>query len=234
MKKSFEQMMEETRTNTASITCWCILIALHQEFGIGAGRLNRIQAELDRIQQAYSERLAAENAASADNWLNEQVEGKTWKEFRVPVLRAPKNRKERQLRMAGDEAAATAWKMYSAACIRVLGYGTNRLAKLHAELWNNYSQVNEWARDGGMEYAYEKVRLCAQDALKEQLRIVDDDPEGWEEYKSDFRKSRKLADRVKLSGKLAQPGISHTEDEKGAIFAKCMAETLGSMHGIRR
>lgn len=45
MKKNKMSLMTEldlTREGTAEMTRWCILIALHQGFGIGAARLNKI------------------------------------------------------------------------------------------------------------------------------------------------------------------------------------------------
>ena len=54
---TFERQMDETRGATAQITCWCITIALHQEFGVGADRLNRIQNDLEKIQDLYSSGL---------------------------------------------------------------------------------------------------------------------------------------------------------------------------------
>lgn len=47
---TFERQMDETRGATAQITCWCITIALHQEFGVGADRLNRIQSDLEKAE----------------------------------------------------------------------------------------------------------------------------------------------------------------------------------------
>lgn len=40
--KTFKQQMEETRESTAQIVCWCLTVALHQEFGVGAYRLERL------------------------------------------------------------------------------------------------------------------------------------------------------------------------------------------------
>lgn len=47
---TFERQMDETRGATAQSTCWCITIALHQEFGVGADRLNRIQNDLEKYR----------------------------------------------------------------------------------------------------------------------------------------------------------------------------------------
>lgn len=41
-KMSLTTELDLTREGTAEMTRWCILIALHQGFGIGAARLNKI------------------------------------------------------------------------------------------------------------------------------------------------------------------------------------------------
>lgn len=43
-KMSLTTELDLTREGTAEMTRWCILIALHQSFGIGAVRLNKILA----------------------------------------------------------------------------------------------------------------------------------------------------------------------------------------------
>ena len=44
-KMSLTTELDLTREGTAEMTRWCILIALHQSFGVGAARLNRLKEE---------------------------------------------------------------------------------------------------------------------------------------------------------------------------------------------
>ena len=228
---TFERQMDETRGATAQITCWCALIALHQEFGVGADRLNRIQYDLEKIQDLYSEKLAESGSKAADKWLCGQIGDRGPLEFRVPVLRAPRNRKEQQLRMAGDSAASIAWRMYELAAIRVLGYGKTRLTRLLDESRKNYAQVNGWAKEGGMEYAFSQICKCAKLALREDLEVIDSTVEGWDEYAADFDARRKMANRVKMSEALAKPA-QHTDREKEEIFERCLSEVAGSARQV--
>ena len=49
---NFEKEMAETRTSVAQLASWCLTVALHQEFGIGAGRLERLrQSGRDNYRQ---------------------------------------------------------------------------------------------------------------------------------------------------------------------------------------
>ena len=48
----FEQEMSETKTAVAQLASWCLTVALHQEFGRGADRLERLrQAGRDNYRQ---------------------------------------------------------------------------------------------------------------------------------------------------------------------------------------
>ena len=44
MKKSFQTEMDDTQQAVSQIVCLCTTIALHQEFGVGKTRLDRITA----------------------------------------------------------------------------------------------------------------------------------------------------------------------------------------------
>ena len=50
-KMSLTTELDLTREGTAEMTRWCILIALHQSFGIGAARLNKILARAEKLGQ---------------------------------------------------------------------------------------------------------------------------------------------------------------------------------------
>lgn len=227
----FQQKMDETRGAVSQITCWCALIALHQEFGVGAERLNRIQDELVNVQEEYSNRLVKDGSRGADIWLRDQVAGRGPVEFRIPMMRAPRGRKEQQLRMVGNESASIAWQMYALSCIRVLGYGEIRITRLHEEARKNYDQVNGWTKEGGLEYAFAQICKCAKLALREDLEVIDSTVEGWDEYAADFDARRKMANRVKMSEALAKPA-QHTDREKEEIFERCLSEVAGSARQV--
>ena len=225
---NFAEKMDETRSSVAQITCWCITIALHQEHGVGAKRLNRLADKLEELQQKNTQTMTWKGTRAGDRERAEWIDGKAPLDFPVPVRRAPRNRKERQYRMAGDEAAAIAWQLYAAACIEVLGFGAERLGRLREEARSNYRQVNGWAADGGMEYALTQLKRCAELALREEMRIVDEDPMGWRKVQAELNAEKKLARRVKISPALAATRPVPEAEEQGKVFARCMAETLAS------
>lgn len=173
---SLSQELDLTRDDTAEMTRWCIIIALHQCFGVGKDRLNKIEARanalayesLDVAMTANDKGMPSTDRSRAlrEGWLPEGVEP----EFRVPVLRAPRTRREQQLRMAGDVAASMVWTIYARACMELLGYSSKRLNRLREETLANYRQVNEEGHES-LSWAMDRLRRCAEDALKEDITI---------------------------------------------------------------
>ena len=163
-KMNLRQELDLTRDGTAEMTRWCIIIALHQCFGVGKNRLNRIELRTEELgleslniaMQANGKGMPRtdQSRAMRDNWMPEGVEP----EFRVPVLRAPRTRREQQLRMAGGVAASMVWTLYAKACMELLGYGAGRLNRLKQETLANYRQVNEEGRADGLDVAMEHLR----------------------------------------------------------------------------
>ncbi len=155
-KVSFEEAMEETRQSVSQYVYWCTTIALHQEFGVGKKRLGIITDKLGYIKPA----------------------GVEAGEYRLPVLRAPKNRKEQQLLMTGNYAADLTWKIYASAVVEVLRFGPDRLKRLKKASIANFDQLNQWGHEDGMEVALEKLCRCAKDAIKDgTLHPIDPDDE---------------------------------------------------------
>ena len=169
-KRSFAQEMEATRSDVGQIVMWCGVIALHQRYGIGPSRQ-------DRLGKAVEEdSLIAQRAGLT--WMMREIRQNLAEvlpaeelEFRVPMLRAPKNRKEQQLAMAGNQAATVAWLLLAWGVRRELGFGQSRLHQLREDIMENYRQLNQWCREDGPEAGLERLRRCAERAIHEDLRL---------------------------------------------------------------
>lgn len=208
-KMNLAQEMDLTRDGTAEMTRWCIIIALHQCFGVGKDRLNKLENRAEELgYESLNVAMTAndrgepstdQSKALRESWLPEGVET----EFRVPVLRYTRNRREEQLRMAGNVAAGMVWTLYAKACMDVLGYSSRRLNRLHSEALANYRQVNEEGHES-MSWAMERLRRCAEDALKEDI-VIENVPD---------------EERVKQSDR-------DYEEQKQAFMRRNMAQALG-------
>lgn len=224
---TFKQQMEETRESVSQITRWCLTVALHQEFGVGAQRLERLAERMNRMEEENILTMMQRGTRAADKQRADWIGGKAELAFPVPLLRAPRGRKEQQLRMAGDEAAAISWQLFAAACIDCLDFGTERLAKLKREGRKNYEQINREAHEDGLEVAMEHLKRCAEAALRQECQVVEKDPGDWERYKEQLRTTERLAVRAKLSSmRAARNPCPKADAEKERIFRRAMEETL--------
>ena len=213
-KMSLTTELDLTREGTAEMTRWCILIALHQSFGVGAARLNKILARAEKLGQESLDVAMTANErgmpstdrslALRRSWMPEGVDP----DFRVPVLRSPRTRREEQLRMAGDVAASMVWTLCVEACIEELGFGAGRLNRLKEEALANYRQVNEEGHADGLDVAMEHLRRCAQAALKEDI-MVENQPD---------------EDRVRQSER-------DYEEQKRAFLKRAVMQELGRRDG---
>lgn len=204
-KKSFQREMDDTQQAVSQIVCWCTTIALHEIFGIGRTRLDRLTERMNQLESENTDVIMTpdENGrpskarahAIRESWLAGIVES----EYRIPLLRAPRGRSEQQLTMAANVAATLAWQLYAKACIDVLHFGAERLARLKAESRANYEQMNREAHEDGMDVAMEHLRRCAASALQEDdLTIVDiEESNATKQMEREFRKQQaEFAQRV--------------------------------------
>lgn len=198
MKKPFATEMDDTRQAVSQIVGLCTTIALHQEFGVGKTRLDRITARMHELEDQNTDIVMTPDAngrpskdkaeAIRESWLAGYVSS----DYRIPMVRAPRGRKEQQYRMAGDRAAKIAWQIYAKAVIDVLHYGPDRLERLRKESHANYEQLNKWGHEDGMDVAMEKLRRCAADALQApDLEVTDiDGSKDAAEVDKEFRKQQ--------------------------------------------
>lgn len=232
-KMSLTTELDLTREGTAEMTRWCILIALHQSFGIGAARLNKILARAEKLGQESLDIAMMVNdrgMSSTDrslalrrSWMPEGVDP----DFRVPVLHSPRTRRQEQLRMAGNVAASMVWTLCAEACIEELGFGAVRLNRLKKEALANYRQMNEEGHTDGLDVAMEHLRRCAEDALKEEV-TVDDQPDedrvrqserDYEEQKRAFLKRAVMQQLGRRAGKGGLRVLSEKKLEEKATAA---------------
>ena len=112
--KNIRQQRADERDKAAQIFTWCMVVAMHQEEGIGATRLERACNEMHEFQQRYRTKILTENRKSATDAMREDLKGICDFEVRLPQTKAPRNRREEQLRMAQNEGAEIAWLVMAA------------------------------------------------------------------------------------------------------------------------
>lgn len=143
---NIQQEREDQRDRSAQLFMWCIVVSMHQDDGIGASRLLRACNEMDAFEKKYQTAILYGSGKNATDAMRESLKGICDFEVRLPVDRAPRGRREEQLRMASNQGAEIAWLVMAATCHETFGYGRDRLARLKQNSMNNYKQYLEWEK----------------------------------------------------------------------------------------
>lgn len=170
MKRKPDLLDEKDKTQdaVAQITSWCIAVAVHQRYGVGRDRLERVAAVMAKVQDEIAAIVEELGTAKGVAVLRDKLGGICETEFPVPLNRAPRNWREQELRRTGDTAATAAWCCFAVGMRDVLGFGTERLNAVRAEALLNYRQFNEWARED-LEWALTRLQHCAEQAMRQEI-----------------------------------------------------------------
>lgn len=163
----------KARDDAAQVFCWCVVIALHQEEGIGAERLERACLEMKQFEDGFQTKVLASGRKKATDEMERILDGVYSTDITLPRLRYPKNRAEEQIRMAENEGGQIAWLVMACAVRSSFKFGPSRLERLKKASLDNYRQYVQWKEEDGEYYALEQIRRCASQAIRENLTIAD-------------------------------------------------------------
>ena len=172
-KKNVYEKRIKARDDAAQIFCWCIVIALNQEEGIGPERLGRACNEMKIFEDKFKNMVQSSGRKVASVEMERLLNGVCDTNIILPSLKYPKTRFEEQIRMAENDGGRIAWLVMACSARSTFGFGKDRLARLKKESLDNYRQYIEWKENDGEEYALEQIRRCASAALRETLYISD-------------------------------------------------------------
>ena len=129
MKRKHDLLKEKSKTRDAvgQISSWCLLIALHQRFGVGADRMERIAGDAEKLQKEIAAIIDEHGTAAGIAEMQRRLDGICLTEMRVPLNRNTKNRREVELRMAADQTVTAMWCCFALAIHQTLGFGRDRL-----------------------------------------------------------------------------------------------------------
>lgn len=177
---SLEDSITLAQNNAIDFTHACVTIALNEKFSIGKDRQKKVNAMRDEVNGKVLEIMTRpasrkhEPLRKAEAWMHSQLpEGTAW-ELHIPEAKGrPKKSREWQMKMAIDNAATLEWRVCAIACAEVLGFGAERLNRLHEEVLANYRQLNQWVLEEGVDVAMEWFRRAASSAYKTNVEVLD-------------------------------------------------------------
>lgn len=92
MKRKHDLLKEKSKTRDAvgQISSWCLLIALHQRFGVGADRMERIAGKAEKLQKEIAAIIDEHGTAAGIAEMQRRLDGICLTEMRVPLNRNTK------------------------------------------------------------------------------------------------------------------------------------------------
>ena len=178
-KMSLENRITLARNNAIDFTHACVTIALHEVFGLGRKRLekvdkrrNEVNGEVLRIMAECGRPLEATQDAEA--WLRSRLpEGTPW-ELLIPNAKGvAKTHAELKIKGAVDKVATLEWRVYAVACAEVLGFRAARMNRLYDATMDNYRQLNQWVLEEGVDVALEWFRRAAAQGYGTKVEVLD-------------------------------------------------------------
>lgn len=87
MKRKHDLLKEKSKTRDAvgQISSWCLLIALHQRFGVGADRMERIAGDAEKLQKEIAAIIDEHGTAAGIAEMQRRLDGICLTEMRVPL-----------------------------------------------------------------------------------------------------------------------------------------------------
>ena len=178
-KMSLENRITLAQNNAIDFTHACMTIALHEVFGLGRERLQKVDKRRNEVNGEVLRIMAASGRAhearqNAEAWLRSRMpEGTPW-ELRIPNAKGVA-RKHAELKIKGavDEAATLEWRVYAVACAEVLGFRAARMNRLYDATMDNYRQLNQWVLEEGVDVALEWFRRAAAQGYGTKVEVLD-------------------------------------------------------------
>ena len=178
-KMSLENRITLAQNNAIDFTHACMTIALHEVFGLGRERLQKVDKRRSEVNGEVLRIMAEcgwplEAKQNAEAWLRSRMpEGTPW-ELLIPNAKGvAKTHAELKIKSAVDEAATVEWRVYAVACAEVLGFRAARMNRLYDATMDNYRQLNQWVLEEGVDVALEWFRRAAAQGYGTEVEVLD-------------------------------------------------------------
>lgn len=178
-KMSLENRITLAQNNAIDFTHACVTIALHEVFGLGRERLEKVNKRRSEVNGEVLRIMAEcgrahEARRNAEAWLRSRMpEGTPW-ELLIPNAKGvAKTHTELKIKGAVDEAATLEWRVYAVACAEVLGFRAARMNRLYDATMDNYRQLNQWVLEEGVDVALEWFRRAAAQGYGTEVEVLE-------------------------------------------------------------
>jgi hypothetical protein len=164
--------VEKRREATAQVLSMCCLIALNRAFGLGEGRLQKVQDRAVETSKNFEQAKKVLGWNKAKQMLNTEVREVFDGDFVLPVILAPKKPKDWDALHEMRDAADPLVKFYIQALHEVMGFGRDRIGAFVEKAKAVYREFGERAKDGDW-YGYMMLAQEMSRILRSEM-VVDE------------------------------------------------------------
>lgn len=158
------ERVEKNREAAGHVISLCFMVALHDRYGIGKDRLDRVINAANGALERFAVNKRGVGMERAKKKLNEELEGLLTERFVLPASKAPKSNRDWALLGERREAAEIVVKCYALGARQALGFGVERLNETVRATEDVFRQFNEWA-EGGDWFGYNMLARRMTDIL---------------------------------------------------------------------
>ena len=171
--KPESKRVEENREASANVISICWLMSLNDLYGVGETRLYRVMdaanAEVGRFD-LNKKKMGLEWAKKE---LDKELDEHGAFGFMLPVISAPKKRRDWEMLSERRDAAESVIKLYILGTKKALGYGPDRLERAVRATEENFRHFGDYAKDGDY-YGYEVLAKRLEQLFHTQIAVKEE------------------------------------------------------------
>lgn len=171
--KPESKRVEENREAAANVVSICYLMALNDLFGIGESRLYRLMEAANAEAERFNINRLKMGLKWAKKELDKEMDFRGVYGFMLPVITAPKKRKDWEMLSEQREAAESTMKLYIQATKKVFGFGSDRLERAVRATEENFRHFGSYAQDGDY-YGYQVLAKRLEQMFHIQITVIEE------------------------------------------------------------
>lgn len=168
--KTESQRVQENREAAAHVISLCFMVGLHDRYGVGKDRLDRVVDAANGVLDRFTVNKRAVGMERAKKMLNEELEGLLDGNFVLPVTKTPKTTREWAVLGEQRDAADIVVKCYALGTRKALGFGTERLNGTVRATEDVFREFAAWA-EGGDWFGYNMLARRMTEILGEPVDV---------------------------------------------------------------
>jgi len=172
--QNHQKTVDENREAIGRVVTYCVIIALHDRFGIGKDRMENLGTAINRAAQKHETLCRVKGYDRAKKELVQETQRVMPQGFVLPAGKMPKTGKEREALVARREAAETTVRLLVSAVVEHLWFGEKRIGALLKETEVNYRQFLDWASEGDA-YGYTLIARKMEQITGDKIQVVEEE-----------------------------------------------------------